>query len=71
MFISHLCVLFRETSVLVFCPLFDLVVRFSGVELHELLIYFGDYSFSVVSFAIIFSHSESCHFTLLIIAFVV
>ena len=28
-------------------------------------------SFSVVSFAIIFSHSESCHFTLLTDAFVV
>ena len=32
---------------------FDWVIYFSGIELHELLVYFGD-SLSVVSFAIIF-----------------
>ena len=31
-----------EMSVQVFCPLFDWVVHFSGIELHELLVYFGD-----------------------------
>ena len=41
-FISHLNVFFREMSVEVFCPFFDLVVCFSDTELHELLIYFGD-----------------------------
>ena len=44
------------------------VVCFSDIELHELLVYFGD-SLSVVSLAIIFSHSEGCLFNLLIISF--
>ena len=41
---------------------------FSGLELYELLVYFGN-CLSVVSFAIIFSHSEGCLFTLLIVFF--
>ena len=45
------------------CPLFDLVVCFSGIEL---LVYFGDNPLSVVSFAVIFSHSEGCLFTLVV-----
>ena len=57
-------------SIEFFFPLFDWVVCFSGIELHELLVYFGD-SLSVVSFAIIFSHSEGWLFTLLIVSFVV
>ena len=36
-----------------------------------MLVYFEISSFSVASFAIIFSHSEGCLFTLLIISFVV
>ena len=28
-----------------FCPICDWVVCFSGIELHELLVYFGDESF--------------------------
>ena len=44
---------------------------FSGIELYELLVYFGINSLSVVSFAIIFSHSEGCLFTLLIVSFAV
>ena len=40
------------------------VVCFSGIELHQPRVYFGDYSLSVVSFAIIFSHSEDCLLTL-------
>ena len=39
-FISHLYVFFGEMSVQVFCPLFDWVVYFSGIERHELLVYF-------------------------------
>ena len=31
-----------EKRVYFFCPLFDWVVCFSGIELHELLVYFGD-----------------------------
>ena len=31
-----------EMSVYFFWPLFDWVVHFSGIELHELLVYFGD-----------------------------
>ena len=38
MFISHIYVFFGEMSVEVFCPLFDWVVCFSGIELHELLV---------------------------------
>ena len=53
-------------SVYVFFPLFDWVVCFSGIELHELLYIFEINPLSVPSFAIIFSHSEGCLFTLLI-----
>ena len=52
-------------------PLFDWVVCFSGIELYELLVYFGDHPLSVVYFAIIFSHSEGCLFTLFIVSFAV
>ena len=65
-FASHLYVFFGEMSVQVFFPLFDWVVCFSGTELYQLLVYFGNYPLSVVSFAIIFSHSEGCLFTLLV-----
>ena len=41
---------------------------FSGIELHELLILEIN-PLSAVSFAIIFSHSEGCLFTLLIVSF--
>ena len=56
---------------LVLGPLFDWVVYFSGTELHELLVYLEINSLSVVSFAIIFSHSEGYLFTLLIVSFIV
>ena len=39
-FISHLYCLLRR-SVWIFCPLFDWVVCFLGVELQELLVYFS------------------------------
>ena len=40
MFIGHLYVFFGEMSVSFFGPLFDWVFHFSGMELHELLVYF-------------------------------
>ena len=45
--------------------------HFSGSELHVLLVYLEINSLSVVSFAIIFSHSEGCPFTLLIFSLAV
>ena len=51
-----------------FGPFFDWVVYFSGIELQVLLVYFEISCFSVASFAIIFSHSEVCIFTLLIVS---
>ena len=71
MFISHLYVFFEEMSILVFCPLFDWVVHFSGIELHELLCILEIKSLSVVLFTIIFSHFERSLFTLLIVSFIV
>ena len=41
-FVSHWYVFFGEMSVSVFFPLSDWVVCFSGIELYELLIYFGN-----------------------------
>ena len=40
--IDHLYVFFGELADQVFCPFFDWVIYFSGIELHELLVYFGD-----------------------------
>ena len=71
MFVSHLYVFFGEMSVEVFFPLFDWVVCFSSTELNELLVYFGNESFVRCFIAIIFSHSEGYHFTLLIVSFAV
>ena len=52
-------------SVKVFFPLFDWVVCFSGIELQELFVYFGELIFlSVVSLAIFFYNSEGCLFIL-------
>ena len=41
-FLSHLYVFFGEMSVYFFDPFLDWVVYFSGIELHELLVYFWD-----------------------------
>ena len=71
MFVSHLYVFFGEMSVYFFGPFFDWVVYFSGIELQECLNIFEINPLSVASFAIIFSHSEGCLFTLLIVSFVV
>ena len=42
MSLGHLYVFFVEMSIYVFCPFWDWVVCFFNIELHELLIYFGD-----------------------------
>ena len=68
---SHLHVFSGEMSVWFFCPFFYCVVCFSGIELFELLVYLGNNSLSVNPFAIIFSHSEVCLFTLFIDSFAV
>ena len=68
MSVSHLYV-FGEMSVQVFFPLFDWVVCFSGIELYACLYILEINPLSVVSFAIIFSHSVGCLFTLLIVSF--
>ena len=41
-FVKHLYVFFEEMSVEFFGPFFDWVTYFSGIELHELFIYFLD-----------------------------
>ena len=56
MFISHVYVFFGEISMQVLCPVFDWIVCFSGIELHELIDILEINSLSVVSFTIIFSH---------------
>ena len=66
MFVSHVDVFFGEMSVWFFGPFFDWVIYFSEIDLHV----FEISSLSVASFAIIFSHSEGCLFTLLIVSFV-
>ena len=71
MFVSHLHVFFGEMSVLIFGPFVDWAVYCSGIKLQELLYIFEINSLSVASFAIIFSHSESCLFTLIRVSFVV
>ena len=72
MFVSHLYVFFGEMSVNVFFPLFDWVVCFLALSCMSCLHILEINPLSVVSFAIIFSHSEGCRlFTLLIASFAV
>ena len=61
----------EKMSVEFFGPLFDWIIYFSGIEPQSCLYIFEINSLSIASFAIIFSHSEGCLFTLLIISFVV
>ena len=66
---SHLYV-FREVSARVFCPFFDLIICFLGVEFEKFFI--DLYSpLSVVSFANIFSCFVDCLFVLLTVSFAV
>ena len=68
--VSHLYVFFGEMSLQIPFPLSDWFLCFSSIELYKLLVYFGN-SLSVVSFAIIFSHSQGCLFTLFVVSFAV
>ena len=45
MFVSHLDAFFGEMSVWFFGTFFEWAVYFSGIELHELLVYVGDQFF--------------------------
>ena len=70
------CVLpmFSSRSFIVsrsFCPLFDRVVCFSGIEYCMSCLSILKINSSVVSFAITFSYSEGCLFTLITVSFAV
>ena len=69
-FVSHWYVFFGEMSVYVFSPHFDWVV-FLVLSCMWCLYTLQINPVSVVPFAIIFSHSEGCLFTLLIVSFAV
>ena len=64
-----ICMSSLEKCLFSFLAILDQVTYFSVIELHELLVYFGDQFFVSCSFAIIFSHSEGCLFPLLIVSF--
>jgi len=65
--------LFLRNICLDLWPLFDWVVCFSGIVLYKLIVYFGNEPFDgcFICYAIIFSHSEFCLFTVFIVSFAV
>ena len=69
--VSHLYVFFGEMSVWVFCPLLIGLFAFLVLSCMSCLCILEINPWSVVSFAIIFSHSEGCLFTLLMVSFAV
>ena len=69
MFVSHLYVFFGEMSVQDFFPLFDGLFVFLALSCMSCLYILEISPLSIVSLAIIFSHSEDCLFTLLIVSF--
>ena len=71
MFISYLHVFFGAMSVWVFCPLFDWVWVFLVLSCMSCLYILKINSLLVVLFPVIFSHSEGCVFTLLVVSFAV
>ena len=60
---------FLAIFIYVFCPVFDWIVCFFDIELHELFVYFGDQSFAVL-FANISSYFEGYIFLLFTVSFV-
>ena len=68
--VSHLYVFFGEMSIYVFFLLFDWVV-FLVLSCMSCLYILEINPLSVISFAITFSHSEGCLFTLLRVSFAV
>ena len=70
-FVSRLYAFFGKMSVYVFFPLFDLIVHFLVWNCVSCLYILEINPLSVVSFAIIFSHTEGCLFTLLRVFFAV
>ena len=73
MFVSHLYVFFGEMYVYVFFFPHFLIGLFVFLALNCMSFFYilEINTLSVVSFAIIFSHSEGCLFSLLIVSFVV
>ena len=67
----YLYVVFGEMSLQVPFPLFDWVVCFSALSCMSCLYILEVNPLSVVSFAIVFSHSKGCLFTLIIVSFLV
>ena len=70
MFLGHLYVFFGEMSLQVPFSLFDWIV-FLVLSYMSVLYILEINPLSVVSFAIIFSHSKGCLFTLLIVSLAV
>ena len=71
MFVSHLYVFFGEMSVQFLAHFLIGSFIFLELSCRSYLYIFEIDSLSVASFAIIFSHSEGCLFTLLIVSFIV
>ena len=71
MFVSHLYVFFGEMSVQFLAHFLIGSFIFLELSCRSCLYIFEINSLSIAVFAIIFSHSEGCLFTLLILAFVV
>ena len=71
MFVSHLYVFFGEMSVKSFPHFLPGLFVFLALSCISCLYILEINPLSVVSFAIIFSHSEGCLFTLLMVSFVV
>ena len=69
--LAILYVFFGEMYVYVFCSFFDWDVCFLVLSCMSCLYILEINPLSVVSFAIIFSHSEGCLFTFFIISFAV
>ena len=69
--VSHLYVFFGEMSLQVPFPPYDWVVCFSGIELYELLVYFGNQFFISCFLCYYFLHSEGCLFALFAVSFAV